>query len=702
MGGGNGGRRRSGKGIPTNGGASSRRKPVISGDLSSFVHQGSTTKAGRSTKESPFHGNAFIYTYPEVTATTGVGDETVVAAFVNRDSYPDQLVDAPSYEYDASIVGGVGLGYRGQGEGEEEEEEDAVVVKFEGDEMDCLDSYSTPVIKKDRFLMIGGVRVYTEDSSSSDEGEDGLDYDGKSSDSGARRISDSGESNSSDTEEEDADSSDGSSDVDSDSDIDEELAEDYLEGIGGSSELLNAQWLTEVNLDETDKDGSIRSDGRAKGGGVKLGANALMSASKEYGMKKPSSRKGKGNVRPRQFGSPVVDIDVSGLEDLLFVKDSRTASGKRKKRQPPHLSRSWPAESQKSRKFDKLPGGKKKHRKELIAMKRRQRMINRGKLREMVINDIDMFSFQPMHSRDCSQVQRLASIYALRSGCQGSGKKRFVTVTRTERTCLPFSRDKDRLDKKYTSFTSNVISRAKCQNNKFSLHWFQFLLVGTVDEDFAVCSGNVVKERTKAERRFSSASGSKPRSETLQCAPSKPAKGNNGSGKKKQTARVSFAEKPVSFVSCGIMQVDSAAEMIPLNSPESNPLVEVAETSSSKLGAFEMHTKGFGSRMLAKMGFIEGNGLGKSGQGMVHPIEPIKRPKSLGLGVEFAESATDEVRVEQTGGIGAFEKHTKGFGSRMMVKMGFIPGSGLGKDAQGMTTPLTAVRRPKSRGLGAT
>ncbi|XP_020678885.1 uncharacterized protein LOC110097016 [Dendrobium catenatum] len=685
MGGGNGGRRRSGKEIPTNGGASSRRKPVISVDLSSFVHERSTTKAGSSSKnESPFHGNAFIYTYPEVTATAGVSDETVVAAFVDRDSYPDQLVDAPSYEYDAPIVGGVGLGYRGQGEGEEEEEEDAAVVNFEGDEMDCLDSYSTPVIKKDRFLMIGGVRVYTEDSSSSDEGEDGLDYDGKSSDSGARRISYSGESNSSDTEEEDADSSDGSSDVDSNSDIDEELAEDYLEGIGGSSELLNAQWLTEVNLDGTDKDRSIGSDGRPKGGGFKLGAKALMTASKEYGMKKPSSRKGKGNVRPRQFGSPVVDIDVSGLEDLLFVKDSRTASGKRKKRQPPHLSRSWPAESQKSRKLDKLPGGKKKHRKELIAMKRRQRMINRGvdldqinkKLREMVITDTDMFSFQPMHSRDCSQVQRLASIYALRSGCQGSGKKRFVTVTRTERTCLPFSKEKDRLDK--------------------------FLQVGTVDEDFAVCSGNVVKERTKAERRFSSASGSKPRLETLQCAPSKPAKGNNGSGKKKQTARVSFAEKPVSFVSCGIMQVDSAAETIPLNSPERKPLAEVAETSSSKLGAFEMHTKGFGSRMLAKMGFIEGNGLGKSGQGMVHPIEPIKRPKSLGLGVEFVESATDEVRVEQTGGIGAFEKHTKGFGSRMMVKMGFIPGSGLGKDAQGMTTPLPAVRRPKLRGLGAT
>lgn len=49
----------------------------------------------------------------------------------------------------------------------------------------------------------------------------------------------------------------------------------------------------------------------------------------------------------------------------------------------------------------------------------------------------------------------------------------------------------------------------------------------------------------------------------------------------------------------------------------------------------------------------------------------------------------------------SFEQHTKGFGSKMMTKMGFIPGTGLGKDAQGITTPLTVVRLPKSQGLGA-
>lgn len=204
----------------------------------------------------------------------------------------------------------------------------------------------------------------------------------------------------------------------------------------------------------------------------------------------------------------------------------------------------------------------------------------------------------------------------------------------------------------------------------------------------------MAKERTKRERRYSSTPGSKPRPEYHKSAPSKLTKGNNGSSKKKKPAKQSYAENPVSFVSRGIMQVDMATEIKPLAE-------EAAETSCSKLGAFEMHTKAFGSRMLEKMGFVEGSGLGKNGQGMVNPIEAIKRPKSLGLGVEFAESAADEVKVERVGKIGEFERHTKGFGSKMMVKMGFIPGAGLGKDAQGMTVPLAAVKWPRSRGLGA-
>ncbi len=51
------------------------------------------------------------------------------------------------------------------------------------------------------------------------------------------------------------------------------------------------------------------------------------------------------------------------------------------------------------------------------------------------------------------------------------------------------------------------------------------------------------------------------------------------------------------------------------------------------------------------------------------------------------------------GNIGAFEKHTKGFGAKMLAKFGF---SGrLGKNEQGITQPIEVVVRPTQLGLGA-
>jgi G patch domain-containing protein 2 len=41
---------------------------------------------------------------------------------------------------------------------------------------------------------------------------------------------------------------------------------------------------------------------------------------------------------------------------------------------------------------------------------------------------------------------------------------------------------------------------------------------------------------------------------------------------------------------------------------------KVVESISSKVGTFEMHTKGFGSKVISQMGFIEGTCLGKDGR----------------------------------------------------------------------------------------
>lgn len=685
-------------------------------------------------------GNAFGYTYltgPQEISSgddagrsivlAGSSDNPPIVAFVDSSPCEEPGVGVPSYAYDPAVVGGAGLGYHG-----EEEEEDEVVVydpaavgraglRFrggeeadgeeekeegeeeeeeeegndEGEEMVGFDSYSTPDFKKkekgEGFLSIGGVRIYTEDTSSPDEGSDGVEDDDSDDGDGDSCEEDgmleSADESLQDGEEEEY-SDDDSLSLDDDSDIDDEVAEDYMEGIGGSSELLSAGWLVAKNLESSDKDGLLKSGSGSDGDNGKLGGIALMNASKGYGIKKLSSRKGKGNSKNLMFGSPAVDGGLSALDDMLFVKDTRRAS--RKKKSSSHLSQSWPRESRKSKKYKNAPGEKKKQRKELIAMKRRQRMINRGvdleqmnsKLRQMVIDEVDLLSFEPMHSRDCSQVQRLASIYHLRSGCQGSSKKRFVTVTRTGQTCLPSSRDKPRLDK--------------------------LLGADLEDDDFVVSHGNRIKSHAKAKgrtrtgRRLTLSPASHQRTEMHQSALSKLTKNSEASGKKKGVNKQSstrYAERPVSFISHGIMQGDSVTETKAVDSHGSTKRKTSSKSSSSKFGAFEVHTKGFGSKMMAKMGFVEGTGLGKDGQGMVQPIEVAQRPKSLGLGVQFTADTSD-VRVKPES-FGAFEKHTKGFGSRMMAKMGFVPGTGLGKDAQGIINPLTAVKLPKSRGLGA-
>ena len=81
-----------------------------------------------------------------------------------------------------------------------------------------------------------------------------------------------------------------------------------------------------------------------------------------------------------------------------------------------------------------------------------------------------------------------------------------------------------------------------------------------------------------------------------------------------------------------------------------------------------------------------------------------KRDKMARRGARASGAPAPAPAPVQTAlGFGAFEAHTSGFGSRMLLVMGYGgQGSGLGREGRGIAEPISVDRRPKLRGLGAT
>src|SRR6185295_19781125 len=65
---------------------------------------------------------------------------------------------------------------------------------------------------------------------------------------------------------------------------------------------------------------------------------------------------------------------------------------------------------------------------------------------------------------------------------------------------------------------------------------------------------------------------------------------------------------------------------------EISPNEQSSKTNpDSRVGEFEKHTKGFGSRYMSKFGFEKGKGLGKNEQGIPQSIPYVKNNKTAAL-----------------------------------------------------------------------
>ncbi|XP_034249833.1 zinc finger CCCH-type with G patch domain-containing protein [Thrips palmi] len=69
--------------------------------------------------------------------------------------------------------------------------------------------------------------------------------------------------------------------------------------------------------------------------------------------------------------------------------------------------------------------------------------------------------------------------------------------------------------------------------------------------------------------------------------------------------------------------------------------LSLSKASASALGAWEQHTKGIGSRLMERMGYVIGTGLGPLGEGRVEPVEAVVFPpgKSLDHCMRLKEQA---------------------------------------------------------------
>ncbi|XP_059447750.1 septin and tuftelin-interacting protein 1 homolog 1 [Corylus avellana] len=176
--------------------------------------------------------------------------------------------------------------------------------------------------------------------------------------------------------------------------------------------------------------------------------------------------------------------------------------------------------------------------------------------------------------------------------------------------------------------------------------------------------------------------------------------------------------KPVSFVSTGTVmptqEIDQNSKQENKKddgyaSDEGNPGLGLgfgSSTSGSGIG-FNSNSNGVQLERNAN-GNINGGDENDDGEEKFLPTAFGRKIKEGAMRRERERAEKTRLdkgkRVKEQGfvgesDVGVFEQHTKGIGMKLLEKMGY-KGGGLGKNAQGIVTPIEAKLRPKNMGMG--